>query len=388
MTASKTFTRLGLFGSGAALGLILGPVLNREILPKHTDTAADAPLKIPIDTTSPHYPPNANLPSHENVHIREAFTCSMNYRTKIPNWVAEHLTQSWLNQKNGDRKRASFKQDDDIPETFRAHNKDYWDSGWSRGHLAAAGTHRATQEAQDSTFLLNSNIVPQDMSMNGCDWNRIEVLVRDLVKEFDDVYVLSGPLWIPERHTTLGQRPFSRNKVLIHEVVGEGMVHVPTHLYKIILVRQGAATFSAAFLVPNRPIKEEKPLDSYIVRIEDIEKLTGLDLHGLKTLSSLCAHTQCNRKENRRMRGWRLYGYIDDSRDLEGLREAVRMAIDEGFVGGDNFLIPKVIRDRMNDLKLSPEPRILFPEEERYRAAVEAGFQNFISRPVPKDAVS
>ena len=388
MTTSGTFSRWGLFGSGAVFGLIIGPVLNQQNHIKHSASSSDDPLRIQGNCESPHYPMNTNLPSIENVHIREAFTCSMNYRTKIPNWVAEHLTRPLLQQKNGDRKRASFRPDEDIPLTFRAHNKDYWDSGWSRGHLAAAGTHRASQQAQDSTFLLNSNIVPQDMSMNGCDWNRIEVLVRDLVKQFGDVYVVSGPVWVPERHFSVQQRPFSRNKVVMHEVVGDSMVHVPTHLYKVIHVRHASGTSSVAFVLPNKPIIEEKPLESYSVNIEDIEKLTGLDFSGLKSSSYLCEFTQCNRKENRRMRGWRLYGYIDSARNIEELRNAVRTAVDEGYVDSDNFLIPKIIRDRMTDLSLDPDPQLLFPGEEVYREAVEKGFQNFLRRPMPPDAIS
>jgi hypothetical protein len=130
------------------------------------------------------------------------------------------------------------------------------------------------------------------------------------------------------------------------------MVHVPTHLFKILFLRHAAATYSVAFVVPNKPIMEEKPLDSYQRSLEELERVTGLDLSGFKSSHSLCDLVQCNRKENRRMRGWRLYGFIDDTRNLEELRSAVRPAIDEGFVDGDNFLIPKVIIDRMIDLNL------------------------------------
>ena len=72
----------------------------------------------------------------------------------------------------------------------------------------------------DDTFLL-SNIVPQDVDNNGDFWNRLEIYCRDLTKkgsayptyiykiskitissaQFDDVRVISGPLWLP------GDRP-------------------------------------------------------------------------------------------------------------------------------------------------------------------------------------
>ena len=55
-----------------------------------------------------------------------------------------------------------------------------------------------------STFLLSSNIVPQEMSMNGCDWLRLERWTRDLTKAYEHVHVVSGPLWLAEKdvHTS------------------------------------------------------------------------------------------------------------------------------------------------------------------------------------------
>lgn len=80
-----------------------------------------------------------------------------------------------MTSKNADRSRASFKADNEVPEMysftrgrclivcmcvrFRASNADYWDSGWSRGHLSMAGAHKDDQNAQNDTFLLSGNIV-------------------------------------------------------------------------------------------------------------------------------------------------------------------------------------------------------------------------------------
>jgi DNA/RNA endonuclease G (NUC1) len=388
MVVYGTVGRSSVFGSGAIVGFLCGQIA-RYILPLEDESEKHSHRWIESTSIStPHYPPDTPLPSVDNVFDRSAYTCSINLRTKIPNWVAEHLNRSQTELKNGERKKASFRSDEDVKVIHRAHNKDYWDSGWSRGHLAAAASHRTTQEAQNSTFLLNSNIVPQDLSMNGCDWNRVEVLVRDLAKEFDDVYVLSGPLWVPENNSMCSQRPFSKNMVILHEVVGEGMVHVPTHLFKIIHIRHKGKQASVAFVLPNKYILEEKPLESYETSFEELEKLTGLDLSGMRASDNLCELVRCDRKENRRMRGWRLYGNIDDSRSIDGLRDAVRLAIDEGFVDGDNFLIPKIIKDRMIDLRLQADPLLLFPDEERYRTAVERGFANFQRRSIPSDAKS
>ena len=334
---------------------------------------------------SEHYP-TEKLPSLNNVVVRPAYTSSLNFRTKTPDWVAEQLTFELVNAKNGDRKGANFKTDTDVPTQFRAHNVDYWDSGWSRGHLAASASHKHSQENQDSTFLLNSNIVPQDLSMNGCDWNRLEVLVRDVTKAFPNakVYVLSGPVWVAESQTPFTQRPFSKNKVIMHEVLGASQVHVPTHMFKIIRVEDASKKISAstAFLMPNRPILDEQPIESYKTQLDSIEVQTGLDLSGMKTNTDLCTIVRCEKSSNRRMLGWRHFGRIDEARDVNELRTATRNAIDAGFVDGDNFLIAKAVRDRMLDLKISTE---LFPDEERYQNAVQRGIATLTRKSVRSD---
>lgn len=62
---------------------------------------------------------------------------------------------------------------------------DNYQSGWSRGHLAAAGNHSCDQKTYLETFWLNSNIVPQEFSNNGGFWARFERFVKDLVKNDD-----------------------------------------------------------------------------------------------------------------------------------------------------------------------------------------------------------
>lgn len=364
------------FGAGTVVGLFANQLLSD--LWFNVDRAPVVDREVAPTVESPHYP-SAPLPSLNNVVVRPSFTTSMNYRTKTPDWVAELLTADLVNGKDGDRKSSQFKPDGDVPDSFRAKNGDYWDSGWSRGHLAASASHKHSQAGQDATFLLNSNIVPQDMSMNGCDWNRLEVLVRDVTKSNPNgkVFVLSGPAWVPEAKTPFTQRPFSKNKVIMHEVLGDTQVHVPTHMFKIITLDTNGGTASAAFLMPNRPIAEDRPLESYKVSLEELERLTGLDLSAMQSRTDLCSVTKCEKPTNHRMLGWRHYGFIDEARNLEELRVSVKNAIDDGFVDGDNFLIPKALRDRMQDLGIGEDTKQLFPDEEKYQQAVLRGLNVF-----------
>lgn len=388
MAQANFVIRRGLpwFGAGTVFGLIGSQVLRDWVFvpPPELDQIQEKVAEVAI---SPHYP-SETLPSSNNVVVRGAYTTSINYRTKTPDWVAEMLTLDLLNGKNGNRKSAQFKSDSDVPLRFKALNTDYWDSGWSRGHLAAAASHKHSQEGQDSTFLLNSNIVPQDMSMNGCDWNRLEVLVRDVTKTFPNgkVFVLSGPVWKAEMDTPFTQRPFSKNKVIMHEVLGETQVHVPTHMFKVVKVVDQSTNLlaSVGFLMPNRPIADERPVESFKAKLEEIELHTGLDLSGMKSSTDLCTVVRCEKPTNRRMLGWRHYGHIDEAKDLEELRTATRNAIDAGFVDGDNFLIAKAVRDRMNDLGIKSG---LFPDEEKYEVAVQRGIDTFTRKNTKSDSI-
>ena len=56
---------------------------------------------------------------------------------KTPRWVLEHLTKEKI-KGEADRVHSVFKPDPNVPALFQSSNDDYWDSGWSRGHMAPA----------------------------------------------------------------------------------------------------------------------------------------------------------------------------------------------------------------------------------------------------------
>ena len=57
--------------------------------------------------------------------------------------------------------------------------------------------NKSNQEAMNETFYL-SNILPQDAENNSGFWYRMETYCRSLAKKYSDVYVISGPLFIPQ----------------------------------------------------------------------------------------------------------------------------------------------------------------------------------------------
>ena len=72
------------------------------------------------------------------------YVSSLNLRTRVPNWVAEHLTRV-ADGENVDRKHSRFRAEREVPEMWRATNEDYRGSHFSRGHMAPAGSHKSSQ---------------------------------------------------------------------------------------------------------------------------------------------------------------------------------------------------------------------------------------------------
>ncbi|KAG9347783.1 hypothetical protein JZ751_003798 [Albula glossodonta] len=122
------------------------------------------------------------------------------------------------------------------------------------------------------TFYL-SNIVPQNYENNAGFWNRLEMYCRDLTKRFEDVWIITGPLVLPE----VGA---DGKKTVSYKVIGKDDVAVPTHLFKLILAqRKGSPSETlavGAFVVPNRPIGFDHPLTEFQVSLVELERMSGL----------------------------------------------------------------------------------------------------------------
>uniref|UniRef100_A0A915EI20 Endonuclease n=1 Tax=Ditylenchus dipsaci TaxID=166011 RepID=A0A915EI20_9BILA len=70
-----------------------------------------------------------------------------------------------------------------------------------RGHLAAAGNHRKSRNSIDQTFFL-TNMSPQvGRGFNRDKWNDVEIHVRRLAKKDRNVYICTGPLYLPQKES-------------------------------------------------------------------------------------------------------------------------------------------------------------------------------------------
>lgn len=215
-------------------------------------------------------------PIHD-LETRQEYVSCYDRQKRNPYWVLEHITPQSI-ESNGsvDRKKSVFKEDEKIPPSFKAQLRDYFRSGYDRGHQAPAANAKFNQQAMDETFYL-TNISPQvGEGFNRDYWAHLEFFCRDLTKSYDSVRIVTGPLYLPKRD------PDGKWRVS-YEVIGNPPnVAVPTHFFKLIVAEKpnrspnDESLSISAFVLPNAPIDNRTPLRSFEVPVDALEKSSGL----------------------------------------------------------------------------------------------------------------
>eukprot|EP01023_Acetabularia_acetabulum_P004165 TRINITY_DN11741_c1_g1_i1.p1 TRINITY_DN11741_c1_g1~~TRINITY_DN11741_c1_g1_i1.p1 ORF type:complete len:283 (+),score=36.64 TRINITY_DN11741_c1_g1_i1:63-851(+) len=135
--------------------------------------------------------------------------------------------------------------------------------------------YKGSQIAMDQSFSM-CNISPQvGDGFNRHYWARLEKFVKEVSKSAKEVYVLTGPLWLPTNE--------SGKLVMKHDMIGAvpSLVSVPTHFYKVVLGEYGGLVDSrsycvGAFVIPNQAIDKKTPLSTFVVPIDSLEAAAGL----------------------------------------------------------------------------------------------------------------
>lgn len=136
---------------------------------------------------------------------------------------------------------------------------DYDGFGYDRGHLAPSADFRWSKAALSESYYY-SNMSPQLAEFNRGAWGDLEDAVRGYLysNPTTDIYVVTGP-FLKE-----GLPKIER---------GKNKVSIPARYFKVVLDLNNKKAI--AFIMPNEDIK--KPLMSFAVSINDVEKETGLD---------------------------------------------------------------------------------------------------------------
>ena len=182
------------------------------------------------------------------------YTLSYSEKHEQAEWVAYELKKSYV--RNSNFKRPYFIEDSKV-KTGSADWRNYKKSGYDKGHLCPAGDMEFAINAYNDTFF-TSNISPQIHDFNGGIWNRLEQKTRYWATKYDGVYVITGGVLNSSLKT-----------------IGKEEVSVPNYFYKILLDNSNGDYKMIAFLVPN--IKSSKPIYDFVVSVDRIEKMTGID---------------------------------------------------------------------------------------------------------------
>jgi endonuclease G len=196
---------------------------------------------------------------------KTACECFHDPRLKISRWVAYRA--------EGDaplgtqRYKGDFFPEPGLAPGQRAELLDYegiWksdQSGYDRGHLAPDGTiKKFGPEAQRETYSL-ANITPQHSAINQRVWSDLEAAIRSWSSTESPVWVVTGPAFFAGQETTW---------------VGRDRVAVP-HAYYAVINRSSAPEVRAYLVANTAEAPWSSSLNRYLVSVDSVEKLTGLD---------------------------------------------------------------------------------------------------------------
>jgi endonuclease G len=82
---------------------------------------------------------------------------------------------------------------------------------------------------------------------------------REWARRYGKVYIVCGPIYTGKRN----------------EYIGEHRVKVPDAFFKVILINDSRKQCALGFYFENEA--GERPLKEYIVSVDKIEKMTGMD---------------------------------------------------------------------------------------------------------------
>ena len=213
---------------------------------------------------------------------RKNYTLSFNKETNLPNWVAWRLDKEKLVERVS-RKGFGFKPDPDINPSQAVVTQDYAHSGYDRGHMCPAGDSRWSGEAMKESFYM-TNICPQHPNLNGGDWHELEQACRRWAEK-GKLYIVCGPILY--------------KKALNPPIGKEHQIRVPDAFFKVILtgVEKGKPR-AIGFIYKNSA--GNRPLDSYVNSIDQVERITGLDF-----FSALPDDVENRIEKEYRMEDWR-----------------------------------------------------------------------------------
>lgn len=212
-------------------------------------------------------------PTTNDLIIRDLYVLSSNDLTKYADWVCYRLTphetmgtldlyrkwrsDPWLN--GSETLEASPSSQDDYRGVGSGDANDPNGSRYDRGHQAPLASFKGSRFASQVNFY--SNITPQRPHLNQGPWKNLEDKVRELVMEYGQIWVMTGPLY--ERNM-----PPIPNCNEAHTV--------PSGYWKIIVAEENNSIQVAAFIM-DQSAARNADYTNHVVSVADIQTRSGLN---------------------------------------------------------------------------------------------------------------
>ena len=224
--------------------------------------------------------------------VRRAYVTAFDADRRLPKWSAWFATRDFLDPP--DRKVdkwGKLHKDPDLKKPVL--DKDYTNSGFSRGHIVphyisggdrdndgmdAAFKNKSGMPVEDpddacTVVEVNytSNITPQyqqGFNGGGGSWYKLEKKIRKLIKADHSFHIIAGPVFVEQEQV---------------KVIGlNSDIHVPHSYFKIVIYEDKPVAFLMAHDELDKalgcPLKSDPEM--CIVSVDQVEKLTGFDFFG------------------------------------------------------------------------------------------------------------
>ncbi|HVW99392.1 MAG TPA: DNA/RNA non-specific endonuclease, partial [Candidatus Babeliaceae bacterium] len=212
------------------------------------------------------------LPQAFYILHQEGYEVMYNPSSKCP-IVREVLYEQVLVRNVDPNKHKGYRQNPSIPPMNRASIQDFKAEGVICGHAKPRADALSSDQALYDVGYL-TNILAQDPILNNGLWKKLETVIRKLVQTHLCLHIYTGGVF-----TSIND--MKGPKIVSYRVIGRGEVSMPTHLFKVVYAFDyGIGWRSLAYLIPNQPLRADIDLQQYVVSVQRIQELTGVDFLG------------------------------------------------------------------------------------------------------------
>lgn len=165
-----------------------------------------------------------------------------------------------------------FQEDSIIPLAYRTRLSDYYNSGFTRGHIVNSVDRLMSQHANGQTFYL-SNMQPQLYNFNSGIWLSMENWVHNLGYN----KTKRKMLFITKGGTTTPTASVPNPLFSKEELGGRISIPVPRYFWMAILLQDNNDQYHAIAFWAEHKNNKASNIKDYTISIDDLEARTGID---------------------------------------------------------------------------------------------------------------